>query len=120
MMKTFVQILVSLSISVTAAHATRVLEILERSYELALSDVTLPQTSTGAIAFKACERCARESMPVSNSTRYLFGGREVTLPELRQEAARIKAARSDLDTTMVGLHYDPETKVATRIHVETL
>jgi hypothetical protein len=113
-------IFAALALFCSSAQAVRVLEILERSYELGLADVTLPQSANGQIGFKSCDTCARQYMPVSASTRYFLQGQPVTLTQLGQEANHIRNNAGAADRTMVVLHYDPETEVATRIRVDTL
>jgi hypothetical protein len=120
MKKTCLYILFGAILSVSSAQATRVLEILERSYELALADVSLPATASGAIGFKTCGSCAREYMSVDASTRYFLGGQPITLVQLTQEVNQIRLAASTLNRTMVVLHYGAEDGVATRIRVDTL
>jgi len=120
MKKYTIAIFTALALFTAGAQATRVLEILERSHELALAEVTLPQSTNGTIGFKACDTCIREYMPVSASTRYLLGDRAVSLVELGQQVNQIRLNSGALNRTMVMLHYDPETEVATRIRVRTL
>jgi hypothetical protein len=120
MKRTSICIFFGLILTLSSAHATRVLEILERSYELALADVTLPQSSGGTISFKPCSSCVREHMSVTSSTQYFLGGQPISLTQLAQEVNRIRLAASTLNRTMVVLHYHADDKVATRIRVNTL
>lgn len=120
MKKICLSILFGLMLSGASAHATRVLEILERSHELALADVTLPQSSGGTISFKACSSCVREYMSVNGSTQYFLSGQAISLTQLAQEVNRIRLAASTLNRTMVVLHYDADDDVATRIRIMTL
>ena len=120
MKKLSIALFTALALFAAGAQATRVLEILERSHELALAEVTLPQSANGTISFKSCSTCVREYMGVSNSTKYLLGNSEVSLTALAQEVNRIRTTPGTLNRTMVMLHYDPDSEVATRIKVSTL
>ena len=120
MKKSTIAIFTALALFAAGAQATRVLEILERSHELALSNVTLPQSVNGNVSFKACDGCVREYMPVSGATTYYVGGLNVSLAQFTVEVNRIRQVSSTEARTMVMLHYDPETEVATRIRVRTL
>jgi hypothetical protein len=102
-----------------ASWAVRVLEIVERSYELSLGDVNLPASSSGAVVVKECATCKLESLAVTGSTRYYFNKQLMTITELQQQVAAIgQAARAD-GSTIVAVHYKVDTKVVTRIRVNT-
>lgn len=109
----------ALALFAASAHAVRVLEILERSHELALADVSLPQSSGGMIGFKPCSSCAREYMPVNAQTTYTLSGQALSLAQLGQAVNRIRLNSNELGRTMVVLHYDVETEVATRVRIRT-
>jgi hypothetical protein len=100
------------------AQAFRVLEVLERSYELRLSQVSLPESTLGKIGYSSCATCARKSMAVSNDTLYFINGQKVTLAQMRQEAVRILRAAGTRNPILLVLHYDPDTEVATRVRIE--
>ena len=111
-------LLIAILLAAANAQAFRVLEILERSYELRLSSVSFPETTNGSIAYSTCATCSRGSMAVSAETLYFVNGQGVTLAVMRQEAARILRSARAGDPTLVVLHYDPKTEVATRIRIE--
>jgi hypothetical protein len=109
---------VAVLLASAAAHSARVFEVLERSYELRLSSVVFPEAANGSIAFIPCATCQRKAMPVSSETSYFVNGMELTLSGLREEAARIRRSESGGSPTLVVLHYDPATDVATRVRIE--
>lgn len=112
-------VLLGLALTAGSAQATRVLEILERSYELALAEVTVPRSSPGSIGYKPCSDCAYEYMPVTGATTYYVGGQMVTLAAFNEEAARIRRLQGRSESTLVMLHYDPKSEVATRIRISS-
>ncbi|HMB73160.1 MAG TPA: hypothetical protein VKQ06_06285 [Gammaproteobacteria bacterium] len=119
MMKIAVSLVLGLALALGSAQAFRVLEVLERSYELRLTDVSLPRSDAEAIGYKPCTRCAYSYMHISGETTYHLGSRRVSLAELTEEAARIKRTAGASDRTLVMLHYDPQTGIATRIRMES-
>jgi hypothetical protein len=120
-MKKFTILMLSgLAFAAINAQAIRVLEVIERSYELVLTDVSLPQSTNGTVGYKACDACARQYMPVSGVTSYFVEDRMMTLAQFSAEVARIRQLPGASERTLVMLHYDPETEVATRIRVNTL
>ena len=119
MKKLTIPLVLGFALAAGSAQATRVLEVLERSYELALSDVTVPQVSTGNVGFKPCDTCAYKYMSVSGTTLYYVGSQMATLATFSEEVARIRRMSGQSDRTLVMLRYDPKTEVATRISVAT-
>jgi len=117
-MRKTLMILIGCSIAAANANAVRVIEILERSHELRLSRVTLPESVNGTVGYSRCDACAREYMSVDDATLYLLNGQVVTLAEMRLQAARILRSAQSADITPVVLHFDPATDIATRIRIE--
>lgn len=105
-----------LLVSLEPAWAVRVIEQIERSYELRLADVTLPRSSVGSVTFKACEECSIETVPVTSSTSYFVGEREVTLAELTEQARFAGGnASATGNWTQLMVFYSVNTKRATRL-----
>jgi len=118
MIRKTLTILISFLFMVASANAVRVLEILERSHELRLSRVALPEATNGTVGFSRCDTCAREFLSVDSATVYLLDGKTVTLADMRLQAARILQSAAPGDMTLVVVHFDPDTEVATRIRIE--
>ncbi len=113
--------MVAACLTVVAANAgaVRVLEILERSYELRLSRVTLPESTNGSVGYSRCATCVREYKAVGAETLYFVDGEPVTLAQMRQHAARITRSSGSGELTLVVVHFDPSTEIATRIRIES-
>lgn len=108
-----------LLVGVEPALAVRVLELVERSYELRLADVTLPRSAVGSVTFKVCPECTIESVPVTTGTRYFIGKQEATLAELTEQT-RLASQRSGTgEPGILMVHYDIDTKRATRLVLRT-
>lgn len=100
------------------AWAVRVLELVERSYELWLSDASLPRSAAGSVTFKACSECALESIVVTESTHYSLGDLQVSLADFRQHAQSL-AQQGAEERTLLMVHYDIDTRRATRLRLTT-
>ena len=105
-------------VGIQSASAVRVLELLERSYELLLSDASLPRSAGGSVTFKACAECETESIVVTASTRYFLGDQTVSLAEFRQHAQAL-AQQGAEERTLLMVHYDIDTRRATRLRMTT-
>ncbi|HEX7080018.1 MAG TPA: hypothetical protein VF329_03290 [Gammaproteobacteria bacterium] len=93
----------------------RVFELVERSYELTLDTVTLPDSTAGTVIFRECDTCDPKSLRVTSATRYFLDGTELAFADFKQ---MVEALRADDDTIKgVYVHYDIETTNVTRIRV---
>jgi hypothetical protein len=96
------------------AGAVRVLKVVESSYELYLTQITLPRSTSGIITFIACDICLRESLDVTPDTQYFLADQSVPLESFNAEASLVRQANA-AGRTFVGVHYDVETRDVTRI-----
>ena len=97
-----------------ASLAQAKLERLEKSFELQLTQISWPAHATGKVTIKPCAACDTVRLRVTDATSYHIGARTpgVTLQEL------IDAVR-DQPNTAVGVFYQPESLVVTRIILAT-
>lgn len=102
-----------------AAWAVRVIEQVESSYELGLGDATLPLSSSGSVTFKACAECTVQAVPVTTSTRYFLVKEEVSLAQFNEQARNMRSQPGVVARTMLMVHYDIDTKRATRLVLKT-
>jgi hypothetical protein len=119
MHRIFTAITILLLVGGQAAWAVRVLEQVESSYELSLADATLPLSSSGSVTFKACSECNTEAVPVTPSTSYFLVKQKVSLAQFNEQARLMRAQPGVAARTMLMLHYDIDTKRATRLVLET-
>jgi hypothetical protein len=116
MQRLLTSITILLLIGLEPAWAVRVIEQLEGSYELRLADVTLPRSTAGSVTFKACDDCSIETVPVTASTSYFVGDREVTLAELTEQArAASQRSATNGNWTQLMVFYSATAKRATRL-----
>ena len=100
-----------------ASLAQATLDRIEESYELDLTQVSLPAHEADAITLKACEDCFTVQLSVDDGTSYHVGMRSpaVTLQTLTAAADAV----SDRESTPVYVMYRPESLVVTRIILGT-
>lgn len=83
-----------LSLSATAEMITHT-----EAYEVAASNVRLPQSDSGTIAYKRCEECEYQVTQVRGSTVWNLNGKATTLSKFRVAMAGI--ARRDRQLVIV-------------------
>jgi hypothetical protein len=66
------------------AHAARPMTILENSYELEASSLTLPAEAGRSVFVRACNTCPGQRHTLVESTRFKVNGKEVSLAAMRQ------------------------------------
>ena len=99
-------LLLSLSIA-AAAQMTTVAE----AYEVALSDVRLPQNEAGTIAFKTCADCPYETKRVNATTVWEFNGKAMSLEKFRYHFASVDRSRNIPVQVLHHLELNQVTKV---------
>src|SRR5262245_21758460 len=97
------------------ANAARVLEQPERSFELSLSQLTLPSSPTGGLTVKACETCTYTTHVLNANTRYLVNNQVVAFADFSRIAADRRANRALLDKTVAGVFIDIDTGRVNRV-----
>jgi len=109
------QIIITLAVLTLAfaSLAQATLDRIEESYELDLTQVSLPAHEADAITLKACADCYTVQLSVNAQTSYHVGMRSagVTLRELTDAVAAVR----DRENTPVYVMYQPESLVVTRI-----
>lgn len=98
-----------------AAHAARVLDQPERSYEISLSQMTLPTSASGGVTVKACDACAYSTHVMTASTEYFVNHRPVAFEDFSRIAAEVRANRRVLQTAVAGVFIDVETGRVNRV-----
>jgi hypothetical protein len=100
---------------VGTAHATRVIEQPERSYELSLSQLTLPTSASGGWTIKACDDCAYTTHVASASTQYFVNRQIVPFADFSRIAGDVRGNRRSLDTAVAAVFVDVDTGRVTRV-----
>jgi hypothetical protein len=105
--KLLVTLLMTFSLSAAADFVT-----VEEAYEVALSDMTTPVTSTGSLVFKECEDCDSRMIRMTRNTRFVVNGRTVDLKEFRKQVFQIRDRSHVPVTIMHHLESDTITSVS--------
>jgi len=85
---------------------------IEQAYEVALSNIRLPQYESGTIAFKPCDSCEYRTERVTPETRYLVNGRAMPLPKFRIAVSRVSDRDAEAVTILHHLKSDRVTEVS--------
>jgi hypothetical protein len=97
------------------AHATRVLEQPERSYELSLSQLTLPANPSGGLTVKTCDTCAYSTHVLNANTQYFVNKQVVAFADFSRIAGDLRGNRTLLGRTVVGVFIDVDTGRVNRV-----
>lgn len=97
------------------ANATRVIEQLERGFELSLADLTLPTVPTGGITFRRCADCAFTTHALTSSTQLRINDQDLPFEEFIRVAKDLRADRRTIEATFAGIFIDIESGRVTRV-----
>ena len=98
-----------------AAHAAKVIDQPERSFELSLQNLTLPSGPGGGLTVKACDTCTYSTHVLSAGTSYFVNRQLVTFEDFSRIAEELRGNRRTLETTFVGVFIDVETERVNRV-----
>ena len=97
------------------AHAARVLEQPQRSFEVSLSQLTLPSNANGGLSVKACDACAYSTHVLSANTQYFVNNQPVAFADFSRIAGDLRGNRRTLETTVAGVFIDIDTGRVDRV-----
>jgi hypothetical protein len=99
-----------LCLTLTATAALN--EVTAQAYEVALSDMRLPQSDSGTIAFKECESCDYITKRVTPETRWVVDGKSVTLKDFRSAMSTVADRSKEAVTILHDLKGNQVTQVS--------
>ncbi len=105
-------IAVLLSLALPAAAD---MKVVQKAYEVALSDMRLPRAVGGTIAFKECEDCDYRRYRVGADTRYQVNGKAVPLKEFRAAVALVEEPDQEAVTVLHHLERNQVTAVSVNL-----
>lgn len=76
--------------------------VIEKAYEVRLSDFQVPSSSYRKAVFRGCESCEQQSIQVADSTRWVIDGITVSLDVFRKRTGKV--ANRDRTALMVMHH----------------
>ncbi len=104
-----------LTVALTATALTATAQgrhVIQEAYEVYLSDVRLPEVSTGTIRYKPCIRCDFQTTRVTAATRWQVNGEAVPFARFLQAIAALEDRDSEHLTIKHHLERDLITKVS--------
>lgn len=107
-----------LTLTVSLRTDGRDLVLTEGAYELVLTDIELPATATGRVAFRPCAGCARLNLPVTADTAYFIDGGRLGFTRFLESVTKLRASGAR-NTSFVGLYYAMDSSRVTRIEIVT-
>ncbi len=99
-------LLLSLALPAAAQFTT-----IAAAYEVAASDLRLPQSESGTIAYKRCAECSYETKRVDESTVWEINGARTTLEKFRRTVSRLENPGAETVQVLHHLDRDRVTKV---------
>ena len=106
---------VTLLAALATANATRVIEQVERGFELSLADLTLPSVPTGGMTFRRCADCAFTTHALTSSTQFLINNQDLPFEEFIRVAKDLRADRRTSEETFAGIFVDIDSGRVTRV-----
>lgn len=103
----FAALMIGLALPAAADFKT-----IEQAYEVALSEMRLPSSEGGTIAFKECSTCDYRTKRVNADTRWLLNGKSVSLKEFRLAVSRVTDRNSEAVTVLHHLKDNRVTEVS--------
>jgi hypothetical protein len=97
------------------AGALRVIEQVERPFELSVAQLALPDTATGTLTFRPCADCTFESHRMDGTTRFLVNRHEVAYVDFARAFNAAKSRESTAQATMANVYVDRATGHVTRV-----
>jgi hypothetical protein len=93
------------------------LEQIERPYELALGQLTLPKDTSGTVTVHECDSCRFSSHALTGATKFLLDGRAVPYADFLQAVTDLRLSSSALNQTVVNVYVDIATERVTRVAI---
>lgn len=100
--------LLGLSVSAAAEFTT-----IERAYEVPLSLLRVPASTSGSVMFSECAECESFRVPVTGKTEFVINGKAVLLRDFRKSLFRIRDRESESVT--VRHHLQSNTITAIKV-----
>ncbi len=100
-------IILGLALPVAAQFRT-----IAEAYEVRLSDLRLPQTEGGTVAYKPCDECPYETKRVSPDAQWILDGKSLPLEKFRRSLISVTDRRNTPVTVLHHLESDRVTRVS--------
>lgn len=98
-----------------SAPAIEVMGKIEEALEIHLNFVEMPLNEVDAIRINGCTGCQTVTKAVTPATRYFVSRTELPFVDFRAAVADLQASHRRAETTLVGVFYNVESDLVTRI-----
>jgi hypothetical protein len=115
---TFARIALAAVLALGVVPSTSAIEVLgkiEEALEIHLNFVEMPLNESDAVRINGCASCATVTKAVTPATRYFISRTELPFVDFRAAVDDLKASHRGAETTLVGVFYNVETDLVTRI-----
>jgi hypothetical protein len=104
---------VALLLAFATAHGARLMEQPERPYELSLTQVTLPSSTSGALTIKPCESCPYTTHVLTSATEFYINDQPLPYAEFSQLTSELLGSRRE--RAFVTVFVDVTSERVTRV-----
>lgn len=106
------KVLIAAALLSLVAPAAADMSIVQKAYEVRLSNLRLPRAEGGTVAFKECQTCDYVRMRVGADTRYQINGKTVPLKNFRAAMAAVEDRDKEAVTVLHHLKRNKVTVVS--------
>jgi len=85
--------------------------VVVKAYEVPLSLLRVPTSTSGTVSFSECEDCERFSVPVNANTEYLINEEPMLLKDFRKSVFKIRDRQSEVVTVKRDLRTNTITAI---------
>jgi hypothetical protein len=105
-------VLIAASLSAVADFRT-----ITRAYEIRLSNLRVPVTSTGSLIFKQCDDCENIVALMTNRTQFIVNGKTVNIRDFRKNVFQVRDRRHE--PVIIKHHLETDTITSIRVDLAT-
>jgi hypothetical protein len=101
----------------SSANAVRTIGQPERPYEVALSQLILPSSTSGNLIVRACATCRVNTHRLADGARFLVDGRELPFAEFLKAVNELRGSPTASARTVVGVFVDVAAGRVNRLEI---
>jgi hypothetical protein len=99
-----------------SAGAVRVLKEVERPFEIAVGQLTLPKDTGGSLTLRGCDACRIGSYRLQGTTVFVLDGRQIPYADFSHAVDALRGSAAG-EATVVSVFVDRDTERVTRVSV---
>jgi hypothetical protein len=100
------------------ANALRVIEQPERPFELVLSQIALPQDTSGSVTLHENDKGRVSTRRFTDGAKFIVDGRELRYADFLKVVADLRGGSTTNDRTVVNVYVDVDTERVTRVAIK--